>query len=378
MSAPTAEELESIRSSARSFARERTPVAHLRALRDARDERGYSSDVWRGIAELGLAGAFVPEAWGGAGLGCAVSGILAEELGRNLAPTPLISSVLAGSMIELGGSDALRARVLPAFCRGEHVVALAHDEGTRFAAFDVATRAEPDPRGFVLRGQKSFVVDGHRADAFVVVARTSGERGERDGVTAFFVPAGAPGLRTERMDLVDSRNVARVHLDGVAVDEGAMVGGVGQGAAVLEKALDRGTAVLAAETLGGMQAAFDRTLDYLKTRKQFGVPIGSFQALKHRAAWMFCEIELTRSLVAEALRAVDEGRADASALVSAAKARASDTYILVTNEAVQMHGGVGVTDELDVGLYLKRARVAEHTLGNASYHRDRFARLRGF
>jgi alkylation response protein AidB-like acyl-CoA dehydrogenase len=378
VAAVSVEEQESIRQAARGFVRERAPVAHLRSLRDARDPLGYSPDLWRDLASLGFTGMVVPERWGGAGLGYAELGIVAEELGRNLVPTPLLSAVLAGGAVLLGGPDALRERVLAGQCAAQNVVALAHDEGTRFAPYAVATRAERQGGGFVVHGDKSFVLDGHLANAYVVVARTSGAPGERDGLTLLHVPGDAAGVTSRRLELVDSRNVARVRFDGVRVDEGDVMGAVGRGADVLDRVLDRTTAILAAEMLGGMQAAFDQTLAYLKTRKQFGVFIGSFQALKHRAAWMFCEIELTRSLVLEALRALDDDRPDASQLVSAAKARASDTYILVTNEAVQMHGGVGVTDELDLGFYLKRARVAEHTLGAARYHRDRFARLRGF
>jgi alkylation response protein AidB-like acyl-CoA dehydrogenase len=378
MAAVSTEEQESIRQSARGLVRERAPVAHLRALRDARDPLGYSRDLWRAMAELGLAGMLVPERWGGAGLGYAELGIVAEELGRNLVPTPMLATVLGGGAVLLGGSDTMRDHVLRAQCTGERVVALALDEGTRFAHYSVTTRAEQDGRSFIARGDKSFVVDGHLADAFVVAARTSGSAGDRDGLTLLYVPADTPGVTTECLDLVDSRNVARVHLDGARLDESAVIGTVGGGADVLDRVIDGGTAILAAEMLGGMHAAFERTLEYLKTRRQFGVFIGSFQALKHRAAWMFCEIELTRSLVLEALAALDAGRQDAGALISAAKARASDTYILVTNEAVQMHGGVGVTDELDIGFYMKRARVAEHVLGAAPYHRDRFARLRGY
>ncbi len=378
MAAVSIEEQESIRQSARALVRDRAPVAHLRALRDAHDPLGYSRDLWRTMAGLGFAGMVVPERWGGAGLGYSELGIVAEELGRNLVPTPLVSGQLGGGAVLLGGSDAMRDRVLPAQCAGERVVVLALDEGTRFAPYAVTTRADRDGRSVVLRGDKSFVVDGHLAAAFVVVARTSGSSGDRAGLTLLHVPADTPGVTTERLDLVDSRNVARVHLDGARIDESSVLGTVGGGADVLDRVIDSATAILAAEMLGGMQSAFDRTVEYLKTRRQFGVFIGSFQALKHRAAWMFCEIELTRSLVLEALAALDAGRQDAGAIVSAAKARASDTYILVTNEAVQMHGGVGVTDELDIGFYLKRARVAEHTLGAAPYHRDRFARLRGF
>jgi alkylation response protein AidB-like acyl-CoA dehydrogenase len=341
MAVVSTQERESIRQSARGLVRERAPVAHLRALRDSNDPLGYSRDLWRAMAELGFAGMLVPDRWGGTGLGYAELGIVSEELGRNLVPTPILAGALGGGAVLLGGSDAIRERVLRAQCTGERTVALALDEGTRFAPYSVATRAEQQGSTFVVRGDKSFVVDGHLADAFVVVARTSGAPGDRDGLTLLYVPADTPGVRTARLDLVDSRNVAQVHLDGARVDDGAVI-------------------------------------EYLKTRRQFGVFIGSFQALKHRAAWMFCEIELTRSLVLEAFTALDAGRQDASVLVSAAKARASDTYILVTNEAVQMHGGVGVTDELDIGFYMKRARVAEHMLGAAPYHRDRFAKLRGF
>jgi acyl-CoA dehydrogenase len=372
------EEQESIRRAARGFVRERAPVAHLRHLRDTRDALGFSRELWREMAHLGFAGLVLPERWGGAGLGYAALGIVAEELGRNLVPTPLLANVLGGGAVLLGGTDALRDEVLPSVCTGERVVTLAHDETTHFAPYAIATRAERHGADLVVRGEKSFVLDGHAADSLVVVARSSGEDGARDGLTLLHIPRNAPGVTTTRLDLVDSRNVARVRFDDVRVGESCVIGMVGCGADVLDPVVERGTATLAAEMLGGTQEAFERTIAYLKTRTQFGVPIGSFQALKHRAAWMFCEVELTRSLVLEAMCAIDAVRADARTLVSAAKARATDTYRLVTNEAVQMHGGVGVTDELDVGLYLKRARVAGETLGNAGYHRGFFARLRGY
>jgi alkylation response protein AidB-like acyl-CoA dehydrogenase len=377
MSTPSFEEQQAIRSAARSFARDRAPVSHFRTLRDAREPLGYSRDLWREMAALGFAGLAVPERWGGTGLGCAELGIVAEELGRNLVPTPLLSNVLAAGAVLLGGADALREATLSGVCSGERVLAFAHEEGARHAPYAIGTTAHRDRAGFVVDGEKSFVLDAHLADGFVVVARTSGAPGDRDGLTLLCVPSG-PGVTTLRLDLVDSRNTARVLLRNVSVPEANVLGAVDRGADLLDRLLDRGAAVLAAEMLGGMQEAFDRTIAYLKTRKQYGVFIGSFQALKHRAAWMFCEIELTRSVVAEALRALDDGREDAPALVSAAKARASDTYVLVTNEAVQMHGGVGVTDELDIGLFMKRARSCEQTLGSAVYHRQRFGKLRGY
>jgi len=371
------EDQEAIARSARGFVRERAPVAHFRSLRDSNDPIGFSRALWREMAGLGFAGLTLPERHGGAALGLTELGLVVEELGRNLVPTPMLSTlVLAGGALVLGAGDALRESLLASISTGERVLALAHEEGARFAPFAVATRAERSDAGFVLRGEKSFVLDGHVADAFVVVARTSGGDADRAGLTLFYVEASAEGVSKRRLDLVDRRNVAAVRFDGARATE--IIGELGHGADILERVIDRATATLSAEMVGGMQEVFDRTIAYLKTRKQFGVPIGSFQALKHRAAHLYCEIELTRSLVLDALRAHDAERDDAPLVTSAAKARVSETFRLVANEAVQMHGGVGVTDELDIGLFLKRAAVAGQTLGDASYHRDRFARLRGY
>lgn len=378
MTRASLEEQESIRQSARAFVREHAPVAHFRALRDAGDTLGFSMDLWLELGKLGMAGLVVPERWGGAGLGHAELGLVVEELGRNLVPTPMLANVLGAGAVALAGRDALRDVVLPGVCTGERVIALAGDEGVRFAPYVVSTRAERRGSGWMVSGEKSFVLDGYAAGSFVVVARTSGAPGERDGLTLVHVLADQPGVTTTSLQMVDARSAARVRFDEAPAEADDLLGEVGRGAEVLDRVLERGTAVLAAEMLGGMQEALDRTLAYLKTRKQFGVLIGSFQALKHRAAWMFCEVELTRSLVAEALRAVDAGRDDARELVSAAKVKATETYRLVTNEAVQMHGGIGVTDEEDVGLYLKRARVAGEMLGDAGYHRDAFARAKGY
>jgi alkylation response protein AidB-like acyl-CoA dehydrogenase len=278
----------------------------------------------------------------------------------------------------LGGSDAQCEAILPGICSGERILALAHEECSHHAPHCIATRAEKTARGYRLTGAKLFVLDGHVADAWVVVARTEGVLQEREGITLFLVPPNAPGAFVERTWMVDSRNSACVHLNDVEVPESDRIGPVGQGAAILDRVLDVAAVALSAEMLGGIQEAFDRTLTYLKERRQFGVPIGSFQALQHRAARMFCEIELTRSIVLAALHAMDQDSTDVPLLASVAKARASDTFVLVANEAIQMHGGVGVTDELDIGFFLKRARVAEMTFGDAAYHRDRFARLQGY
>ncbi len=373
------EEEESIRAMARALVQERMPVAHLRSLRDLPGGPGFSPAVWKEMASLGLAGTTFPERFGGAGLGYAALGLVAEECGRTLAPTPLVSTLaLAGSAILLEGRESRMDALLPPIARGERILALAHDEGRAHDRYGARTRAAPTATGWRVDGEKVFVLDGHVADAFVVVARTGGEAGDAEGLTLLLVPVRAPGVRVTRTAMVDSRNAARVSFDGAAVGSDALVGEPGNGRAILDGALDRATVVLSAEMLGGMQEAFDRTVAYLKTRRQFGVANGSFQALKHRAAQMFCEIELTRSIVRHALTAIDDGGRDVPALAAAAKARATDAYLLIANEAIQMHGGIGVTDELDIGLFLKRARVCEMTLGDAAYQRDRYARLNGY
>jgi alkylation response protein AidB-like acyl-CoA dehydrogenase len=373
------EEEESIKRVARSFVQERMPVAHLRALRDRRDPVGFSREVWKEMAALGLAGVAVPERFGGAGLGCAVLGLVLEECGRCLAPTPLVSTmVLAASALVLGGTDAQKGAHLAAACAGERILAVAHEEGTRHARYRVKTRAERVAGGWAITGEKAMVLDGHVAEALVVVARVSGDETAREGLALFLVPRGAPGLTATRLSLIDSRNAARVRFEGVVATDADVLGEPGRGADVLDPVLDRAAALASAEMLGAALEAFDRTIAYLKTRKQFGVPIGSFQALKHRASEMFCELELSKSIVLESLRAIDEERPDASMLASAAKARLGDTLLRVANEAIQMHGGIGVTDELDVGFFLKHARVAEMTFGDAAYHRDRFARALGY
>jgi len=372
-------EQESIRDTARRFVHERTPVAHLRHLRDTGDPTGFDREVWSEMAALGFAGITLPAEHGGAGLGYAELGLVLEACGRSLVPSPLVATVLLGaSAVALGGTLAHKDEVLPAIAGGERLLALAHEEGSRHARHRIRTTAARTTDGYRLSGEKVLVLDGHVADTLVVVARTSGAAGDREGITLFLVPASAPGVSRERTLLVDSRGAARVRFDGTAVRCADVLGEVDHGSDLLDAVLDRATVGLASEMLGGLAEVFDRTVDYLKVRRQFGVAIGSFQALKHRAAQMFCEVELTRSVVMDALGAVDEARAELPLRACAAKARATDAFLLITAEAVQMHGGVGVTDELDIGLFLKRARAAEMTFGGAAYHRDRFARLSGY
>jgi acyl-CoA dehydrogenase len=374
------EDQELLAKTASDFAAEKLPVSHMRKLRDEDSKDGFSRTLWKEMAELGWVGIPFPEANGGSDMGLAELAVVLEPLGRTLAPEPFLATVLLGGQaLHLGGTQAQQSAWLTPVCEGDRFLALAFQEArSRFDLNRVTTAAERDGDGWRLSGEKTHVLDGSSADAFVVAARTSGGERDAEGITLFLVPNDAAGVSVERQQRVDSRNAAIVRFDGVRVGADALVGVEGQGCGLLERVVDQATVGLCAEMLGSMSHAFERTNEYLKTRKQFGVPIGSFQALKHRAAEMFIEIELCRSVVMAAARAVDSGADDAAQLVSLAKARCSDAAILVANEAVQMHGGIGMTDEHDIGFYLKRARVAEMTFGDAAHHRNRWARLSGY
>jgi alkylation response protein AidB-like acyl-CoA dehydrogenase len=374
------EDQELLAKTAADWVREHSPIARVRQLRDAADPVGWSRAHWKQMAELGWVGVPFAEEHGGAGMGFAELAVVLEALGRTLAPEPFLSTVLLGGQaILLGGSAAQQQAWLPGICAGEKVLALAQQEPkSRYDLHRVATQARADGSGFRIEGEKIQVLDAASADALVVVARTSGAERDADGITLFLVPRGSAGITITPQTRVDHRNAALVRFDGVRVGADAVLGGVGQGGALLGTVVDRATAGLCAEMLGAMEQVFADTVHYLKTRQQFGVPIGSFQALKHRAAKVFMEIELARSATMAAARAIDAGEADAARLVSLAKARCSDAFVLAANEGVQMFGGVGMTDEYDVGFYIKRSRAAEMTFGDAAWHRERWARLGGY
>ncbi len=368
-----------VRDTAMEFFPERSPVTALRKLRDTADPDGFSRKLWLEMAELGWAGFLVAEEYGGTGFGLTGLAQVLEASGRTLTASPLIATALVGaSVLDLAGSAEQKAEHLPGLVAGETLFALALEELPHHAPNRIATTATGSRTGFVLNGEKTFVLDGHVADTLIVVARTAGKRAERAGITLFLVPADAPGVTRRRNLMLDSRNAASIKFHNVALPAEAVLGPIDGGAEVLEAVLDRACAGLAAEMLGSAAEAFDRTLQYLKDRRQFGVAIGSFQALKHRAAQMFCEIEATRSAVLAACAAIDERANDAPSLASLAKARASDTLRLCGDEGIQMHGGIGMTDEHEIGFFLKRARVAEATFGNAAFHRDRYASLMGY
>jgi acyl-CoA dehydrogenase len=364
-----------LRDSAQAFLRERAPVAQLRALRDSADARGYSPALWQAFAEQGYCATLVPEAHGGLGLGVVEAGLIAEEMGHTLTCAPYLSTaVLAAWLLARAGSAAQQAQWLPRIVAGQAVLALAVDEQARHRPEALATRAALHGGQWQLDGEKCLVVDGHVADALIVAAQSP------QGVVLLLVPAGAAGLSIERTVMVDSHNAARVRLDGVRVPADALVGppqqdGTPAGAALLDAVLDVGRAVVAAELLGVADEAFARTLQYLKERRQFDRIIGEFQALQHRAAELWCDLELTRALVRQALQALDDAAPGAPLRVAQAKARAALTAGRAVQEAVQMHGGIGMTDELEIGFFMKRARVLQALFGDAPYHLDRAALL---
>ena len=372
------EEQSLLRDAARTWTQEKSPVSAFRKVRDAAAPLAYDPAAFAEMAQMGWTGVIIPEEYGGSDFGWLSLGLILEETGRTLTASPILASAAASGAILLGGTATQKEAWLPKIASGEVVGALAVDEGPHHAPAKVATTAKKTGAGWTLDGAKTFVLEGMAAGLLVVSARTSGNAGDEDGISLFLVPAEARGVTRQALKLADSRGAANVTFAGVELGAEALLGEAGKGHALLEKTLDRARAALAAEMLGSAVQAFETTLDYLKTRVQFGQVIGSLQALQHRAAKMFTDLELSRSCVEAALTAIDNDAADVSELVSLAKAKMGDTLHLVSNEMVQMHGGIGMTDEHDAGLYLKRARAQETAFGGQAWHRDRYARLQGF
>lgn len=376
------EDQQLLKDSAKGFCEQNAPVSVLRGLRDSKDEKGYDQGIWSQMIELGWAGMAIPEAYGGFDFGYGGLGVVLEETGKTLVSSPLISTVLIGATaIAKLGSEAQKQDMLPKIVAGELLTALALDEHTSHNPSKIATTATKVDGGYSLNGSKTFVLDGHIANLLIVVARTSKETDSEEGISLFLVDANATGLTVVRTIMVDSRNSSNIQLDDVIVAEDALLGELDQGFSGLDSVLDIARIGVAAEMLGSMQAVFESILEFLKQREQFGVLIGSFQGLQHRAAEMYSEIELCKSAVRAALAGLDDPdmtQAEIAELASMAKAKLSEVFFLVSNEGIQMHGGIGMTDEFDVGFFIKRARVAQQFLGDASFHRDRYAILNGF
>ena len=358
----------------RDFVAEHAPVSHLRALRDADDPTGFSRDLWKQFAEMGFTGILVGENHGGLGLGHVEAGVVLEEIGRNLSPSPFLSTAVAA--VEALKGTAQAERWLPGIVAGDTVAALAIDEAAKHRD-RIELRAERSGNGFRLTGAKRFVTHGHVADLLIVAARTAGSAEDEDGVTLFAVPKDAANLSADPRRLADSSLASQLALEGVEVDADAVIGGVDAGRVPLDRLLRAGRTGASAELLGVGGGAMDMTMGYLKQRKQFGAPIGSYQALQHRAAHLYSEMEVARAAVLKAQQLLDAGR-EADDAVSVAKAQTALATTLSVNEGVQMHGGIGMTDEYDIGFYMKRARVLSELWGDANYHADRLARAAGY
>lgn len=373
------EEQQMLKESAQGFLAEHAPLSEVRKQRDAGSAAGYADNLWSQMVEMGWAAILVPEAYGGLEFGHVGMGQIVEQTGRTLTASPLFATAVLGvTAINAAGSEQQKAELLGAIASGEITTALAVDETAHHAPAQISMNASKQTGGYRLVGSKRFVVDGGTADKLVVAARTSGAAGDAQGISLFIVDRTAAGVEVERTAVTDGRNYANINFNDVEVAEAALLGEEGTGFKALSATLDVGNIYLSAELLGMAQETFDRTLQYLKERKQFGVLIGSFQALQHRAADWWSQIELCKSAVLKALQATDEGDKRASALASIAKAKLSEVAELSTNEAIQMHGGIGMTDEYDIGFFIKRARPAQTLFGDNSYHTDRFAQLSGY
>ncbi len=367
-----------LRDSARDFMGDEAPISHFRKYRDMECKDGFAHGLWKQFADMGFTGILIPQDHGGMGMGHVEAGIVLEEIGRNLTPSPFLStSVIAVEALK-AADKAMRDRWFPGILAGETVIGIAIDETAKHRPEKIACKAERSGNGFKLSGAKQFVVQGASADMLIVAARTAGAVGDTDGLTLFAVEKGAAGLSIEAARTVDSAMAAHVVLDGVEVTADAVIGDVDGGWAVLSKMLNAGRAGSAAEMVGVGSGAMGITFDYLKTRKQFGKLIGEFQALQHRAAHLYGEIEMARSAVLKAQNFLDEGDPRSELYASVAKAKAGLASNLAVREGVQMHGGVGMTDEYDIGLYMKRDRALGEFFGDIYFHADRVAQLNGY
>ncbi len=373
------EEQAMLRDSARDFLRENAPVSQLRQLRDSRDPAGFSGPLWSRFADMGYTGLLVPEALGGAGLGMVEAGVLMEQLGRHLSATPFLASgVLAVSALRLAGSPAQQQQWLPRLARGEAIATLAVDEQAKHRPEQIALQAARQGEGWHLNGTKCFVLDGHMASLLIVAARSAGAAGDRQGLSLFALPRDTAGVTVTRTPMVDAHNAARVTLSDVQLPADALLGTADAAWPVLQAMLDAGRAAAAAELLGIADEVFERTLGYLKERKQFGRAIGEFQGLQHRAAMLYVDIELARAALMKALQTLDTKPERAAEAVAIAKAKCGSAATLAVQEGVQMHGGMGMTDQFEIGFFMKRARVLQELFGDSAFQQERLARLRGY
>jgi alkylation response protein AidB-like acyl-CoA dehydrogenase len=373
------EEQTMIQHQAQSWVSKHASVKKFREMRDSGIDIAFSQQTWHEMVDMGWPGIIIPEAYGGSDLGYLTFGLILEQTGQHLTASPLFASALVGaSAVLLGGSEEQKQSLLPGIADGSEILTLALEETPRHAPEKTALTAQLDAGKYVLNGSKTFVIEGLSATSYIVAARTHGKPGEHDGITLFVVPANTKGIARSKLNTMDSRGYSNLEFTQVAVSEDAVLGTAGEGYRLLESILDRARAGIGAEMLGTASQAFEMTLEYLKTRVQFGQVIGSFQALGHRAAGFYSQKELARSCVEAALQAIDTNADNIDEMSSLSKCKVGDFLHDISNELIQIHGGIGMTDEFDAGLYLKRARVLETSYGNQAYHRNRYAQLNGF
>tara|TARA_B100000900_G_scaffold410478_1_gene428368 strand:+ start:471 stop:1607 length:1137 start_codon:yes stop_codon:yes gene_type:complete len=367
-----------LKDSAKKFASEKTPTTHFRKVRDSEVENCYDDKIWQEMVSLGWTGILVPEEFGGSNFGVAGISSILEELGKTLTPSPLFSTAVVGVSLIKYASDDVKKDILSKVVQEGLRLCFAIEESNHHDPLKITCEAIKDEKNFIISGEKSFVIDGGFADKVIIACRTSGEEGSKDGLSLFVLDSDTKGLTVTPTKIVDSRNAANMKFDNVKVSSDMLIGKEDNAYEIIESVLDISRAAISAEMLGSALQAYEITLDYLKEREQFGSKIGSFQALQHRAAIMFSELELCKSCVIESITSFDEGGNDSERLASLSKAKVGEVFHLISNESVQMHGGIGVTDEYDIGLYLKRARVAEQIFGDSNFHKNRYAELTGY
>lgn len=378
MSLVLTEEQSFLKDSAKKFAQDKTPTTHFREVRDSENEKCFDSDIWQEMVNLGWSGILIPEEYGGSNFGVAGISSILEELGKTLTPSPLFSTAVVGVSLLKHANEDLKKNLLPKVAEDGLTLAFALEESSHHNPRKIGCAAKKQDSDYILNGEKTFVIDGTFADKIIVACRTSGKEDAKEGISIFVVDSNTKGLKIKPTKMVDSRNAANLEFVDVSVPKDNLIGEEGKASSILEEVLDISRAAISAEMLGSAIQAYEITIDYLKEREQFGEKIGSFQALQHRAAIMFSELELCKSCVIESITCFDEGGNDSQRLASLAKAKIGEVLHLISNESVQMHGGVGVTDEYDIGLYLKRARVAEQIFGGSEYHKNRYAELTGY
>jgi acyl-CoA dehydrogenase len=368
------EEQKMLKESTKEFLDSKSPLSSMRNLRD-NNFQTYNKDLWVEMVEMGWTSLTIPEKYNGLNFGYVGLGQVLEEMGRKLTVSPIISTVLMSStLINLSKNEILKTKLFQEIMNGSKLLTLAHEEGKHHNSNSLDTLISKEEDFFVLNGKKNFVIDGSISDYLIVSAKD--ESGSNTLIV--LVDADTNGIKFNHKVHMDSRTYSDITFNNVKIEKDNFLSSNGDGFSILDKTFDIVRIGLASEMLGSVQEAFEITMAYLKEREQFGVKIGSFQALQHRSALMFGEIELCKSIVLKALQSIDSNDSNLSKNASLAKAKLGLVFKLVSNEAVQMHGGIGVTDDADIGFFLKRARVIQRILGDSNYHLDRLAKINNY